>query len=375
MRRYIVAALITAAVSIDGSAAAGTAGTVRQPADTIGYATVPAQVEAIVALSDSMIEAGALPFELDSASSGAGEMIGAIVPHDDYIYAGPYYAMTFERLGADLVVLFGVAHRARRIGLEGKLIFDDFSGWKGPYGVTPVSPLREKLIGRLPAGIVLVDGAFHASEHSLEGFIPFLQHYRGLDVEILPVLVTRFAGDSFAFAAGEMASALAAVLEEEGAELGKDAAILISADCVHYGDEDWGNGGYAPFGTGSEGYRKATAQDIDIARMTLEGSVTAEKIAGFREKVERDELANPYKVTWCGVYSIPFGLTVLQEVSYAQGRGAPEGHILGYGTSLEPGALPVEETGLGATAIATDRHWVGYLAMGYWQGSRINPVR
>lgn len=364
MKRYIAAALIIAAMSID--AAAGTAGTVRQPVDTVGYATVPAQVEAILAVSDSMIEAGALPFDLTSASSGAGEMIGAIIPHDDYIYAGPYYALTFERLGADLVVLFGVAHRARRIGLEGKLIFEDFSGWKGPYGVTPVSSLREKVIGRLPAEIVLVDGAFHASEHSLEGFIPFIQHFGGMDVEILPVLVTRFAGDSFAFASGEMARALAAVLEEEGLELGNDAAVLISADCVHYGDEEWGSGGYAPFGTGSEGYGKATDQDIDIARTTLEGTVTAEKIAGFRERVERDELVNPYKVTWCGVYSIPFGLTVLEGVSSAQGRDAPVGHLLGYGTSLEPGALPVEDTGLGATAIATDRHWVGYLAMGYW---------
>ena len=45
----------------------------RQPVDTTGYATVPAQVEAVLAVSDSMIEAGALPFVLPSASSGAGE--------------------------------------------------------------------------------------------------------------------------------------------------------------------------------------------------------------------------------------------------------------------------------------------------------------
>lgn len=370
MRRYIAAALMIAAMSIEAAAAgqapAVTAGTVRQPVDTVGYATTSEQVEAVVAVSDSLIEAAALPFELTSACSGAGEMIGAIIPHDDYIYAGPYYALAFERVGADLVILFGVAHRARRIGLEGKLIFEDFSGWQGPYGVTPVSQLREKVMERLPEEIVLVDGAFHASEHSLEGFIPFLQHYRGTDVEILPILVTRFSGESWGRAVEAMTGALSMVLEEEGLVLGKDAAVLISADCVHYGDEEWGSGGYAPFGTGSEGYGKATEQDIDIARTTLEGPVSAEKIAGFRERVERDDLENPYKVTWCGVYSIPFGLTVLEGVSAAQGRKAPCGHILGYGTSIEPGALPVEGTGLGATAIATGRHWVGYLAMGYW---------
>jgi AmmeMemoRadiSam system protein B len=327
---------------------------VRQPADTIGYATTPDQVEAVLAMSDSMIEAG------------TGEMIGAIVPHDDYIYAGPYYTMTFERVGADLVILFGVAHRARRIGLEGKLIFEDFSGWKGPYGVTPVSPLRERVIELLPAEIVLVDGAFHASEHSLEAFIPFIQHYRGTDAEILPVLVTRFAGDSFQRAVGEMTSALAAGLAEEGKKLGTGAVVMISADCVHYGDEEWGSRNYAPFGTDREGYEKATAQDIDIARTTLEGPLSADRIAGFRERIERDDLEWPYKVTWCGVYSIPFGLSVLEGLAAAQGLDAPYGRILGYGTSLEPGALPVEGTGLGATNIATLRHWVGYLAMGYW---------
>ncbi len=366
MRIIFIAALIIAAFSIDASAAGGTEGTVRQPADTIGYATTAGQVERVVALSDSLIEAGALPFEMPSACSGAGIMTGAIVPHDDYIYAGSYYAMTVGRVEADLVVLFGVAHRARRIGLEGKLIFDDFSGWKGPYGVTPVSPLRERVIERLPGDIVLVDGSFHASEHSLEAFIPFLQHYGGTGVEILPVLVTRFAGDSFAAAVGAMTGALAGILEEEGLALGKDAVILISADCVHYGDEEWGSRNYAPFGTGKEGYEKATAQDIEIARTTLEGPLSAEKIAGFRERVERDDLEWPYKVTWCGVYSIPFGLSVLDGLSAAQGREAPCGHFLGYGTSLEPGPLPVGDTGPGATNIATDRHWVGYLAMGYW---------
>jgi AmmeMemoRadiSam system protein B len=277
--------------------------------------------------------------------------------------------MTIDRVGADLVILFGVAHRARRIGLEGRLIFDDFAGWRGPYGVTRISPLREKVIGRLPEEMVLVDGSFHASEHSLEAFIPFIQHYRGTEAEILPVLVTRLAGDSFDWAVAAMISALDAVLEEEGMGLGPDAVVLISADCVHYGDEQWGSGGYAPFGTGREGYEKATEQDIDIARTTLEGPLSAEKIAGFRERVERDDLEWPYKVTWCGVYSIPFGLSVLEGLSEARGLGTPCGHLLGYGTSLEPGALPVEGTGLGATNIATERHWVGYLAMGYWPGS------
>jgi AmmeMemoRadiSam system protein B len=347
---------------------------IREQVDTVGYAVRPEQVELVAALADSLIVEG-LPHEHSSAPVKGGEMIGAIVPHDDYIFAAPYYVMTLGNVRAPLVIVFGVAHRARRIGLEGKLIFDDFSGWRGPYGVNPVSPLRERVIAGLPAEIVLVDGAFHAAEHSIEAIIPFLQYpvFRERmtgagagEVEILPVLVTRFSGDSFEWAAGEMARVLSRVLAEAGMRLGRDVAVLISADCVHYGDENWGGRGYAPFGTGPEGYAEATGRDIDIARATLEGSVSAEKIAGFRDRVECDDLEWPYKVTWCGVYSIPFGLTVLHRLASEQRRAPPSGILLGYGTSLQPGRLPVEWTGLGATNIATMRHWVGYLAMGYW---------
>ena len=100
--------------------------------------------------------------------------------------------------------------------------------------------------------------------------------------------------------------------------------MLISADCVHYGDEEWGGGGYAPFGTGSEGYDKGTAQDIDIARTTLEGPLSAEKIAGFRERVERDDLEQPYKVTWCGVSLLATLLPIVKEA----GMGKEVGGIM-----------------------------------------------
>jgi AmmeMemoRadiSam system protein B len=376
MSRYAALIVIPPLLALWGAGgdAAGAAATggVREPVDTVGYATRPDQVELVAALSDSLIAAG-LAGGQGAYPAPDSVMIGAIVPHDDYIFAGPFYTMTVGRMAADLVIMFGVAHRARRIGLEGKLIFDDFIGWRGPYGVTPVSALREKLISSLPADIVKVDGSFHASEHSLEAMIPFLQYFgrirhdgSGLGPRILPVLVTRFPGDSFEKAAGAMIRSLSSLLRDEGMVLGRDAAVLVSADCVHYGDEAWGERGYAPYGTGREGYGKATAMDIDIAETTLGGILSRDKIAGFRERVERDDLEWPYKVTWCGVYSIPFGLSVLGGLAAAEGREAPRGFMLGYGTSLDPGRLPVEGSGLGATNINTLRHWVGYLAMGYW---------
>jgi AmmeMemoRadiSam system protein B len=348
-------------------AASGDKPHLRQPVDSIGYAVRPDQVEAVVAVSDSMIRAG---YAADAEGHlPGGAMIGAILPHDDYIFAGPYYQAALRELRAPLVVMFGVAHRARRVGLEGKLIFDTFDGWMGPYGPMEVSSLRDRLIEALPAGMVMVSDDFHDAEHSLEALIPFVQYHgrkRGDDVEILPVLVTRMAGGLFEVAADTLASVLSGVLSDEGLKLGDDVCILVSADCVHYGDEGWSGRNYAPFGIGGESYRKAVAQDIDIIRSSLTGTVTPDRIDLFREKVDSGGLEWPYKVTWCGVYSIPFGLGVLEKLAVLSGRDRPAGIMFGYGTSLDPGRLPLEGTGLGATNINTPGHWVGYVSIGYW---------
>jgi AmmeMemoRadiSam system protein B len=365
----VVCAFAAALVMWYGAAAAGEIpALVRVPVDSVGFALTAAQVEAVVAVSDSMIAAG-LPDADQSRAPDGGPLLGAIVPHDDYIYAGPFYVTALRDVRAPLVVMFGVCHKARRIGLEGKLVFDDFDAWKGPYGYMPVSPLRERVIELLPEDIVLVSGELHAGEHSLESLVPFLQYPgfpgAGKDRRILPVLVTRQPGELYLRSVEAMASALSRVFAEEGLEWGRDVAIVISADCVHYGDEEWGGRNYAPFGADQAGYERAVAQDIDIARTALAGPVTMEKIRLFRERVENDDLEWPYKVTWCGVYSIPFGLGVIERLAALDGRESPTGVILGYGTSLGPGPLPVEQTGLGRTAINTLHHWVGYVSIGY----------
>jgi predicted class III extradiol MEMO1 family dioxygenase len=45
----------------------------------------------------------------------------AICPHDDYKYAGRLY---YESLNANTIILIGVAHRARKLTLQDKIIFE-----------------------------------------------------------------------------------------------------------------------------------------------------------------------------------------------------------------------------------------------------------
>ena len=103
-------------------------------------------------------------------------LIAAICPHDDYLYAGPVYLHVMREISAPVLIMFGVSHHARHMGIEGKLLFDNFKSWKGPYGKLEISGLREDIIEALPKKFVLVDGDIHSKEHSLEAFLPFLYY-------------------------------------------------------------------------------------------------------------------------------------------------------------------------------------------------------
>jgi len=360
--------LVAASLILLGGMAAATAraeaggGGVRAPVDSVGYALRPAQIERVVALADSL-ERDLL--ERYERFGERGGMIGAIAPHDDHLYAGRVYVHAMRRIEAPLAVLVGVCHAGRRRGIEGKLVFDTHAAWAGPYGSCNVSSVREEVAGALPPELVMTSDELHGEEHSLEAFIPFLQYYRR-DIEILPVLVTRMPGGLMGEASRLFAEALHDACEARGWKLGVDYVLLVSADCVHYGDEGWGGRNYAPFGVDGNGYRRAVEQDLGIAVGCLTGTVTEAGIEGFRERVERDDLEWPYKVTWCGVYSIPFGLGALAALTDLEGRPRPTGYLLRYGTSLDPGRLPAEIDGLGVTNISTLGHWVGHVSIGYW---------
>ena len=354
--------VISAGIATVGSMAETNETGIRAPVDSVGYALRPEQIESVITLSDSL-EADLLSRygRLDEH----GRMIGAIAPHDDHLYAGRVYIHAMRRMEAPLAVLIGVCHAGRRKGIEGKLIFDTHSAWAGPYGDCPVSALREEVVDSLPPDLVMVSDELHGEEHSLEAFVPFLQYYRR-DIEILPVLVTRMPGDLMGQASQLFAAALHGACEARGWRLGEDVVIVVSADCVHYGDEGWGGRNYAPFGVGEEGYRLAVEQDLNIAVGCLTGSIRDRNVMDFRERVERDDLEWPYEVTWCGVYSIPFGLGTLTAMTDLEGRPRPAGYLLRYGTSVDPGILPCAIEGLGVTNIGTLRHWVGHVSIGYW---------
>jgi AmmeMemoRadiSam system protein B len=342
----------------------GSALEIRQPHDTVGYTHTAEGIARVIAHSASLemerMEENRGRLDLQER----GGLFAAISPHDDYQYAQQVYIHLYPYLQARQIILIGVAHKARNFpACYGKLVFDAFDAWHGPYHEVSISPMREELLELLPAEDVYVNNEIHSAEHSLEGMIPFLQHYNR-EASIVPILVPYMSFERLSELSDKTAIALGLLLQEKGLVLGRDVAILISADCVHYGDQDWGGKVFADFGTDGGAYDRAVARDLGLISECLTGEISMEGLERFyRQVVAKDY--HDYKVTWCGRFSIPFGLALLTRLAPMLGDAPPKGTLLRYGTTLDPGRSDPEVPGLGVTAKANLHHWVGFTAIGY----------
>jgi MEMO1 family protein len=155
-----------------------------------------------------------------SVASFATEALKAlIVPHAGYVYSGPVAGYAYAQLVAHSetvrrVVLLGPTHRAPVRGMA----LPEANAFATPLGEVQID---QDAIRRL-AGIsqVVVYDAAHASEHSLEVQLPFLQSVLH-DFTLVPLAV----GDA-------KAKEVAGVLEVLWG--GPETLIVISSDLSHY---------------------------------------------------------------------------------------------------------------------------------------------
>lgn len=161
---------------------------------------------------------------LASASTGAGPRPKAlIVPHAGYVYSGPIAASGYARVRplrgvVRDVVLLGPAHRVFVRGLA----TTSASTWETPLGRIEIA--QDRLAPVLELEQVQVSDRAHATEHSLEVHLPFLQEALGT-FRLAP------------FAVGDAS-------REEVAEVldrlwgGEETLIVVSSDLSHYYDYD-----------------------------------------------------------------------------------------------------------------------------------------
>lgn len=289
----------------------------------------------------------------------------AISPHDNYRFAGQLYYESLRGINAPNIILIGVAHSARNYELQDKLVFGTFKEWESPYGGIKVSALNEEIMGKLPKEDFIVHDSMQIIEHSLEAIIPWL-HKKNRAAEIVPILVPYISYAGIDSISTHLAEAVQQILKEKNWEYGKDVAIVISNDAVHYGDLEWGGSTtMAPMGTDEAGTEKARQMDLEIINTCLTNKLTADKIKLFTEYTVQQEDYKEYKWVWCGRYSVPFGLSFANKLNELEYNEELTGTFLGYQTSIDHPLIEVEDIGMKVSALSTNRHWVAYVSMVY----------
>jgi AmmeMemoRadiSam system protein B len=337
----------------------------RGQMDTVGFASTAAQMDALLPQCRAFAADREKILARRFGRNQPSPLIAGVCPHDDYYYAGRLYTLLIPRIKAKRVILFGVFHKARLFGCRDRLVFDAYRTWHGPYGPVRVSPLREEILERLPPEDCIVDNRMQMAEHSVEAIVPFLQAYQR-DVEIVSILVPYMGWPTMDRLAKNLSDALTDIIREKNWKLGEDLAFICSADAVHYGDRGWGGADFAPFGTGLSGYQTAVNRDIALAEETLCGPVEPEKLADFLGRCVDPEDVMKYRITWCGRFSIPFGLNVASRVVRALEDRTLTGILLDYGTSVSEPSPDLEKLpGMGTTAPNNFHHFVGYAAIAY----------
>ncbi|HEY0940604.1 MAG TPA: AmmeMemoRadiSam system protein B [Steroidobacter sp.] len=142
-----------------------------------------------------------------------------IVPHAGYIYSGviaaaAYSQVAHQRRRIRRIVLIGPSHR---VYLRGMAV-STAEVFQTPLGMVPVD--RELKARVLAHEQVVESDAPHASEHSLEVQLPFLQVLFD-EFTLLPIALGSAA-----------APAVAAVLAEVWG--GEETLVLVSSDLSHY---------------------------------------------------------------------------------------------------------------------------------------------
>lgn len=316
---------------------------IRPVRDDVGFCWQRPQMERLTALLEAT----------EPVPPVLGDLVAAISPHDDYLYAGRVYYPLFRSLRAREAVIFGVTHGTvrREIGdPQGVLILDEYPAWQGLGAPIAISPLRERIKKELRRDDFLVSNRAHALEHSIEALVPWLQFYNPA-IRITPVMVSAMPDERLEELAGRLAAVLSAYIRENKLRLGEDIVFLVSADANHYG-RDFGN---FPYGEDEAAHARGIAEDGRIAAALVVGSLGGEKVRRLAQELRDGPL-------WCGKYSIPFGLLAAGATARrAAGRGLT-GRLLRCSDTYSEGVLPLNRAGFGVTAPFSPKHWVGFFS-------------
>jgi len=356
--------LLTSSISLSSQEIHSIGKALRGLADTVGFAHYQWQMDTIFSRINRQYFDTIKAIEKENKINKKTTFKVLVSPHDDYTYAGYMYPLGNNHVKAKTIFLFGVGHKARYFNLDNRIIFDSFKYWRGVYGKIPVSKYRETIMASLPENEYTVSDTMHAVEHSIEAILPFLQK-NNPDIEIVPIIVPYMTWKMMKQISQSLSKSIFSLADSLKWEWGKDYAIVISTDAVHYGDKNWGGENLAPYGADSTGYNKAIAHEHEIINDCFKGTLTEQKLLKFNLLTVAPDNYKKYRWTWCGRYSVPFGLLTAVYLNNLYGNKPLKNKLAHYCNSIDHPHLKVDDIGIGQTAPANIHHWVGYAVLGY----------
>lgn len=232
-----------------------------------------------------------------------GDIVALISPHAGYSYAGPVMGANFRQIKGKAykrVIILAFSHSA---GGFGKISVLPVKAYETPLGSVPVDQaLTQELLKH--SDVFTSITTLHATEHSDENQIPFLQ--RSLEkFSLVSLMVDRLDEKT-------MNKAVDILLPY----VGKDTLFVASTDLNHYGT----GYGYAPFRNLKGKALVDRIHEHDREALQYMADIDPE---GFRSYLKKTD------ATVCGKNPVELLLKILKK------KGNIEGQILDYYTSAD----------------------------------------
>jgi hypothetical protein len=208
--------------------------------------------------------------------------VALVVPHAGHVYSGPCAGLTLGLLrGAPVrrVILIGPSHR---LSFHGAALPKD-AAFATPLGRIELDQDAMAALSRRPG--FEFNAPAHASEHSLEIELPFLQKVLPHGFTLVPIVIGRVTREELR----SIGTAVASMLNEPG------TVLVASSDFTHFGP----NYDYQPFGT--EVPRQLAELDGGAVRRIL-----SRDLAGFEAYLDSTD------ATICGAAPIRVLLQALE---------------------------------------------------------------
>lgn len=207
-----------------------------------------------------------------------------IVPHAGYAYSGPCAAWAYKRIAEskfpDTYILIGPNHQGKGSSIS-------IEDWKTPIGLIKNNKDLTREISEKTG--IPINESNHASEHSIEVQLPFLQFASKDNLKNLKIIPITLSHD---IKITEFANNLAKTINE----FNKEVVLIISSDFTHYGR----NYGYIPFE--EEPQKKIKEMDLKAIK-----AIKNNDLKGFLDHIEETQS------TICGQIPIIVLMQTLKE--------------------------------------------------------------